>query len=130
MARRSCLIIEVDASVSVSADRVHLANILGNLFENAVKYSGEKVGISVSSSYDASDNLLRIIVSDTGNGIPATDLRHIFTRFYRGRASVSEVPGMGLGLTYVKLLTEAHGGHIEVQSREGQGTSFTIILPQ
>lgn len=121
---------EVDASVSVSADRVHLANILGNLFENAVKYSGEKVGISVSSSYDASDNLLRIKVSDNGNGIPATDLRHIFTRFYRGRASVSEVPGMGLGLTYVKLLTEAHGGHIEVQSREGQGTSFTIILPQ
>lgn len=121
---------EVDASVSISADRVHLANILGNLFENAVKYSGEKVGISVSSSYDASDNLLQIKVSDNGNGIPATDLRHIFTRFYRGRASVSEVPGMGLGLTYVKLLTEAHGGHIEVQSREGQGTIFTIILPQ
>lgn len=121
---------DVDASVSVSADRVHLANILGNLFENAVKYSGEKVNIKVSSYYDASDNLLQVRVSDTGNGISAADLRHVFTRFYRGRASVSEVPGMGLGLTYVKLLTEAHGGQIKVQSREGRGTSFTIILPQ
>lgn len=120
----------VEESLSISADRVHLANILGNLFENAVKYSGDIVAISVSSSFDSSDNALHIKVCDTGKGISATDLRHIFTRFYRGRASASEVPGMGLGLTYVKLLVEAHGGRIDVQSREGQGTCFTIILPQ
>ena len=73
---------------------------------------------------------MRIIVSDTGFGIPDSDQSKIFTRFYRGKASATEIPGIGLGLTYVKLLTEAHGGRIAVKSVLGEGTSFIINLPQ
>ena len=69
-------------------------------------------------------------VSDNGNGIPSGDIKHIFKRFYRGKASAGEQPGMGLGLAYVKLLVEAHGGEISVESIEGRGTCFTITLPQ
>lgn len=71
-----------------------------------------------------------ISVIDNGNGISPTDTNKIFNRFYRGKASTSDIPGMGLGLSYVKLLTEAHGGEISVDSTEGVGSSFSIKLPQ
>ena len=77
-----------------------------------------------------SNETVEIRISDNGNGISSGDLRHIFDRFYRGKASAGEQPGMGLGLAYVKLLTEAHGGCITVSSSEGKGTCFTIKLPQ
>ena len=119
---------EISSEVVVSADCSHLYNIFNNLVENAIKYSGDSVEIRVSASVEKGDTELRI--SDTGNGIPSGDLKHIFQRFYRGKASVGEQPGMGLGLAYVKLLVDAHGGEISVESTEGQGTSFTIKFPQ
>lgn len=119
---------EISSEVVVSADSSHLYNIFNNLVENAIKYSGESVEIRASASVEKGDTELRI--SDTGNGIPSCDLKHIFQRFYRGKATVGEQPGMGLGLAYVKLLVDAHGGEISVESTEGEGTSFTIKFPQ
>lgn len=118
----------IDIGIIVSADNSHLYNILNNLVENAVKYSGGSVEIRA----DAIENngTTEIHISDNGNGIPSGDLKHVFKRFYRGKASAGDQPGMGLGLAYVKLLVEAHGGTISVDSKEGEGTCFTIKLPQ
>lgn len=119
---------KINPEVIVSVDRAHLYNILNNLVENAVKYSGSEVEINASAT--ESVGFVELMVSDNGNGIPSGDLKHIFQRFYRGKASSGEQPGMGLGLAYVRLLVEAHGGDISVQSTEGRGTCFTIKLPQ
>lgn len=118
----------IPSDIVVSADRSHLYNIFNNLVENAVKYSGDSVEVMASASADKGEVELRI--GDNGDGIPPGDLKHIFRRFYRGRASAGEQPGMGLGLAYVKLLVDAHGGVITVESVEGKGTCFTIKLPQ
>lgn len=118
----------VDAELEISADRTHIFNIISNLVENAIKYSGDAVDIDVEATDN--DGQIAIRVSDNGNGIPESDMTRIFTRFYRGRASDSDIPGMGLGLAYVKLLVEAHGGDITVKSKPDEGTSFTIELPQ
>lgn len=112
----------------VSADRSHLFNILNNLVENAVKYSGAEVEINASATEN--DGVIELMIKDNGNGIPSGDLKHIFRRFYRGKTSAGEQPGIGLGLAYVKLLVGAHGGEITVRSDEGRGTCFTIKLPQ
>ena len=119
---------EIDPMLEISADRSHLHNILNNLLENAVKYSADSVEITAHAS--EIDGVVQLRISDTGNGIAPADLKHIFNRFYRGKASAGEQPGMGLGLTYVKLLVEAHGGRITAESTEGKGTCFTIKLPQ
>ncbi|MDE6263928.1 MAG: HAMP domain-containing histidine kinase [Paramuribaculum sp.] len=119
---------DIASDTIVSADRAHLYNILNNLVENAVKYSGPEVKINAMAS--VKEDFIEFMLADNGNGIPASDLKHIFKRFYRGKASSGELPGMGLGLSYVKLLVEAHGGDISVYSFEGRGTCFTIKLPQ
>ncbi|MCM1451345.1 MAG: HAMP domain-containing histidine kinase [Clostridium sp.] len=119
---------DVPSELEISADRSHMMNILANLIENAVKYSGKEVEIRISAKR-APDGI-SIKVADNGKGIPSTDKDKIFNRFYRGGASATDVPGMGLGLSYVKLLTEAHGGHVAAESAEGKGSTFTITLPQ
>lgn len=119
---------EISSDIVASADRSHLYNILNNLVENAVKYSGDSVEIKASANADK--EYVEVSISDNGNGIPSGDLKHIFQRFFRGKASAGEQPGMGLGLAYVKLLVDAHGGEISVESTFRQGTCFTIKLPQ
>ena len=118
----------IDEAIEVSADRSHFYNILNNLMENAVKYSGDSVEITAMATEN--NGTVKIRIEDTGNGISSGDLKHIFKRFYRGKAAAGDQPGMGLGLAYVKLLVDAHGGDISVESSEGKGTCFTIILPQ
>jgi len=118
----------VDEGLEISADRSHIYNIINNLVENAIKYSGESVAIKIDSKHH--DDNISIIVSDNGAGISDNDLKHIFHRFYRGRGSATDIPGMGLGLAYVKLLVEAHGGHVTAYSKLGEGTSFIINIPQ
>lgn len=113
--------------IGLSADRTHFANILDNLLENAVKYSGDSVEITVSAI--ASDCNTVITVEDNGPGMSDTDCRKAFDRFYRSPDAASK-PGMGLGLTYVRLLVEAHNGTVAVESRQGHGTRFTITIPQ
>lgn len=119
---------DIDRALEVSADSTHLYNVLSNLVENAVKYSGAHVEIKVEAS--VGNGIVELRISDTGNGIPSGDLKHIFKRFYRGKAGGGDQPGIGLGLAYVRLLVKAHGGDITVESREGEGTCFTIKLPQ
>lgn len=118
----------IEPGLKISADRTHMLNILTNLVENAVKYSGRRVDVTAGAAVGAES--VSISVSDNGDGIPRSDVDKIFTRFYRGKAAAGEQPGIGLGLTYVSMLTEAHGGRVDVESIEGDGSRFTIILPQ
>lgn len=119
---------EIEPDLVIPADRSHLFNVLNNLVENAIKYSGAQVEVRASAA--VVNNAVEISVSDTGHGIAASDLPHVFRRFYRGQASAGDQPGMGLGLAYVKLLVQAHGGDISVDSTPGRGSCFTVTLPQ
>jgi two-component system phosphate regulon sensor histidine kinase PhoR len=116
--------------VEAWADRMHLANIVCNLLENAIKYSAEAVTIRIDYCM-REDGTVQITVADNGIGIEKADQRYVFDKFYRSETVKDKsIPGIGLGLSYVKLLVEAHGGTITFESTEGQGTAFTIIIPQ
>ena len=119
-----------DDDLKIRADRMHLANIVCNLLENAIKYSVETVTIRIDYRLHE-DGMLQITVADNGIGIAKADQRYVFEKFYRSEMVKDKaIPGIGLGLSYVKLLAEAHGGTITFESTEGQGTTFTIIIPQ
>jgi signal transduction histidine kinase len=111
---------------SVPVDRNRMRQVLANLLDNAVKYTpaGGRVEISAFRDGDAAV----FTVSDTGVGIPPEELPHIWERLYRGDKSRSE-RGLGLGLSFVKAIVEAHGGSVAVRSTVGQGTSFELRLP-
>ena len=116
--------------VEAWADRMHIGNIVCNLMENAIKYSRESVTVSIDYQ-QRTDGLLQITVADNGIGIAKADQRYVFDKFYRSETAKDKaIPGIGLGLSYVKLLVEAHGGTITFESTEGQGTTFTILIPQ
>lgn len=116
-------------SLPVTADPVHLANIVSNLIENAVKYSGSSVHIVVEGALQ--DGALTLKVTDNGIGIPAAEQGKVFDKFYRGsNLPDRSLPGIGLGLSYVKLLVEAHRGTISLKSRPGEGTTAEITIPQ
>ena len=116
--------------LEIRADRMHLANIVCNLLENAIKYSREAVTIRMDYQ-QREDGMVQISVADNGIGIAKADQRYVFDKFYRsGSAKDQAIPGIGLGLSYVKLLVEAHGGTITFESIEGEGTTFTILIPQ
>lgn len=115
-------------NMEISADRTYTANVITNLIENAIKYSGEDVTIEINA--ERIDDVIAVTVADNGFGIALSDQNKIFNRFYRGSASKTDIPGIGLGLAYVKLLVEAHGGDVSVVSSVGHGSKFTIKLPQ
>ena len=116
--------------LEIRADRMHLANIVCNLLENAIKYSREAVTIRIDYQ-QRTDGLLQITVADNGIGIVKADQRYVFDKFYRSESAKDQaIPGIGLGLSYVRLLVEAHGGTITFESIEGKGTTFTILIPQ
>ena len=113
----------------VEADPIHFANVLSNLIENAIKYSGDKVTVEIKVGYDK--RKVWVSVKDNGIGIPAAEQGSVFTKFYRGNNIPDKtIPGIGLGLSYVKLIVEAHQGSINLNSQAGEGTTVTIILPQ
>jgi signal transduction histidine kinase len=117
----------VDSS-EVAGDRDRLEQVLGNLLENAVKYSPDGTDISVRVR-DENDRVVTAI-SDRGIGIPSDEIGQVFERFHRGRqVSSSNYGGLGLGLYISKQIVERHGGSIWVESREGQGTTFFFSLP-
>lgn len=116
-----------DDDVTIKADFIHLSNIMSNLIENSIKYSSDNVEIDID--YRIADNIATISVTDNGFGISAKDISRIFDKYYRV-TSHNDVPGMGLGLTYIKMLVEAHNGTINVSSKPGQGSTFTITIPQ
>lgn len=121
--------VRIDPSLAVRADRLHFSNIISNLLENAVKYSGDVVHIVIEAA--VTDARLTLSVADNGIGIPLAEQARVFDKFYRS-ASLPDpaVPGIGLGLSYVKLLTEAHRGTVTLRSRPGQGTTVTVCIPQ
>ena len=119
-----------DGDLKIRADRMHLANIICNLLENAVKYSREAITVRIGYRL-REDDMLKITVADNGIGIAKADQRYVFDNFYRSETVKDKsIPGIGLGLSYVKLLVEAHGGTITFESTEGHGTTFTITIPQ
>ncbi|WP_029906207.1 cell wall metabolism sensor histidine kinase WalK [Prevotella sp. 10(H)] len=112
----------------VKADRLHFGNLINNLVENAVKYSPESVNIKLSAYTENRQTI--ISVCDDGIGIPANSLDKIFDKFYRvPTGNIHEVKGYGLGLYYVKTIIDKHGWKIKVDSTEGKGTCFKIIIP-
>jgi two-component system OmpR family sensor kinase len=119
---------EID-QLQVSGERDRLKQVLLNLVANAIQYTpaGGDVFLSLSRSGDNA----KLIVRDTGPGIPAEDLPYIFERFYRAEKSRtrSGTAGFGLGLSIAHWIVEQHGGKIEVSSREGKGTTFAVWLP-
>jgi two-component system phosphate regulon sensor histidine kinase PhoR len=113
----------------IVGDQVHITNVIFNLIDNAVKYSKEKPEVFVSSVNDKKGVL--ITIGDRGIGIKKEDIKQIFDKFYRvSTGNLHDVKGFGLGLYYVKLVIEAHGGTINVKSQFGEGTTFTIWLPR
>ena len=121
-------IAEID-QIQINGDRDRLKQVLLNLVGNAIQYTppGGEVILSMAKIGEQ----VRIIVRDSGPGIPAEDLPFIFERFYRAEKSRtrSKVSGFGLGLSIAQWIVENHGGTIEVESKEGQGTTFAIWLP-
>jgi signal transduction histidine kinase len=112
----------------LAGDRDRLAQVLDNLVSNAVKFTPE--GGTVSVRLAADDGEARIEVRDTGVGIPAAEQDRLFERFYRATTATERaIPGVGLGLTIAKAIVEAHGGHLDFESVEGSGTTFTVRLP-
>jgi signal transduction histidine kinase len=110
----------------VSADRTRLEQVAANLIDNAVKYTpaGGRVDVHVGEE----DGTALLSVRDTGIGIPADELPQVWDRLFRGDASRTE-RGLGLGLSLVRAIVEAHGGRIDVASEPAQGATFTVRLP-
>jgi two-component system OmpR family sensor kinase len=119
---------EID-QVYVNGDRDRLKQVFINLTANAIQYTPQ--GGDVYLSLEQIKDQARVIVRDTGPGIPSEDLPHIFERFYRAEKSRTrgKSTGFGLGLSIVNWIVEKHGGRIEVVSQDGKGTTFAVWLP-
>ena len=114
--------------LQVRGDRRQLASAVFNLLDNAIKYSEPGSVVHVRAS--VRDDTAHLVVADEGIGIPRRDLERIFERFYRvDRARSRDTGGTGLGLAIVRHVASNHGGRITVESREGGGSTFTLVLP-
>ncbi len=113
--------VNMDDDASVEADKTHLGNVLNNLIDNAIKYSGDSVTITVSNDNGT------ISVKDNGIGIPSKSIPFLFNKFYRvPHGNRQDVRGYGIGLYYVRSILDKMGWDIEVRSKEGEGSVFTI----
>ncbi|MDE7347749.1 MAG: HAMP domain-containing histidine kinase [Muribaculaceae bacterium] len=113
--------VDVDDGITVISDKEHLSNVMNNLIDNAIKYSGECVNIKIKATPD------EISVSDNGIGIPQKSIPYIFNKFYRvPHGNLQDVRGYGIGLYYVKSILDKMGLSITVKSKEGKGSTFTI----
>jgi signal transduction histidine kinase len=117
---------DLGADAVVMGDRTKLEQVAANLIDNAVKYTPAGGRVSVEVLPDGDRALLK--VRDTGVGIPPDELPRIWDRLFRGDTSRTE-RGLGLGLSLVKAIVEAHGGTVEVSSEPGRGATFTMVLP-
>jgi len=118
----------VAEGVAVMGDKERLAQMLWNLLDNAARYTPD--GGSIELRLRRLDSLARLEVEDTGIGISEDELPHVFDRFYRSpSARATGADGVGIGLSIVKHVAEAHGGAVRVGSQPGRGTTFTVDLP-
>jgi two-component system sensor histidine kinase SenX3 len=121
-------VVDPSSEPVVVGDRRQLLSALANLVENAVKYSD--AGSQVEVRFRQDGDLVEVEVEDRGIGIPARDLDRIFERFYRvDRARARSTGGTGLGLAIVRHVVTNHGGTVWVRSHEGDGSTFTVVLP-
>lgn len=118
----------IPKDIQVYADKLHITNVISNLLDNAIKYSGPSVEINIRLRETTGQ--LEVCITDNGIGISPTQQTRIFERFYRvSKGNIHDVKGFGLGLSYVKDIVERHDGSITIESREKEGSTFTIIIP-
>jgi signal transduction histidine kinase len=112
-------------------DAGRLGRALANLLSNATKYSpdGGEVVVGLAREQGAGGAWAVLRVRDRGIGIPAADLPHVFEPFYRAANAVAQAGGAGIGLAGARQIVEQHGGMIDVESRDGEGTTVTVRLP-
>jgi two-component system OmpR family sensor kinase len=126
--RRVSVTVEGDSALA-PADPEYIRLVVANLLENAIKYSGADTEVHIVTSNDDDEAVLE--VADTGQGIPASAIPHLFDRFFRVEsARAAENSGSGLGLAITKEIVEVHGGRIEIESELNVGTRFTVRLPK
>lgn len=112
---------------TVPADEASLSEVIGNLIDNAIKYSSEGGSIEVAATQKG-DNV-ELTVTDHGIGMPGSVVSNLFQKFYRSHRSRETVAGTGIGLYISKAIVESHGGQISVRSEEGKGSTFIVTLP-
>ena len=113
----------------IMADEVHFTNLLSNLIDNAIKYSNDNVLIKVSTH--STPKYMIISVQDNGIGMSKESVKRIFEKFYRAHTgNVHNVKGFGLGMSYAKMVIDAHKGKIKIDSTLGKGTTFTVQIPR
>jgi signal transduction histidine kinase len=125
--RSALVVLDVPAPAVVAGDRARLERVVQNIIGNAIKYSPKGTPIHVAVHDD--DEAVVITVRDSGVGIPADELPHVFTRFYRASTSMG-IPGTGVGLAGSKTIVEQHGGQIRLDSAVGKGTTVNVHLPR
>lgn len=111
----------------VGADRLSLQEVISNLIDNAIKYSGNSKEIAVST-YLNREGFVETTIKDGGVGVPTSVMPHLFTKFYRDHRNRAQIGGTGLGLYLCKAIVTAHGGNIWVKSKEGAGSTFGFTL--
>ncbi len=122
------LLLEVEEEIRIRGDELRLRQMFLNLISNAIKYTPESSRLEIALTMD--DGFANVAINDSGIGIPAEHLPHIFDRFYRVDKARNRMDGgTGLGLAIVKWIAEAHGGSIKVTSEVNQGSSFSVRLP-
>jgi signal transduction histidine kinase len=120
--------LQTNGALPFDADASRLGQVLDNLVSNAIKFTPS--GGSVVVSTRNSDGWACVEVADTGIGVPQDEVGQLFSRFYRASSATRRaIPGTGLGLVIARAIVEAHGGSIELESREGEGTRVTVSLP-
>jgi PAS domain S-box-containing protein len=118
--------VHVESLPEVTADRISMEQIMGNLFENAIKYlTPDRVG-EIRVWGEQGDEFTAFHIQDNGRGIAENDIPKLFEIF--GRVGVRDVPGEGMGLAYVQTMVRRHGGHIRCESKPGEGTTFTFTI--
>jgi len=118
---------EVRDDIVLDVDRNRFRQVLANLVDNALKYTPAGGRVRITAARD-DDGAVRLLVSDTGAGIPTDELPHVWTRLYRGDKSRS-TRGLGLGLSLVKAIVEAHGGQVAIASEPQSGTQVSVRIP-
>jgi signal transduction histidine kinase len=124
------IIVDVDDDAArVMGDATRIGQAVDNLLSNAIKFTPRGGRVTVSVACDRDNVVLNL--TDTGMGIPASELDQLFSRFFRAStATRAAVPGVGLGLTITKAIVDAHGGELDVESEVGVGTTFIVRLPK